>query len=245
MGDPAGIGPEVVLKALGHSLQGRIEPVVVGCRSTLKATWMRLKALGVEGLIHPDQLVVHHVPVGETIHPGQPSAVSGDAGFQWLSAATSLVLAGDCQALTTAPIAKEYWHSAGHCYPGQTERLAELCGGAKVSMLFTARAPTGHWRLNTMLATTHIPLRDVSAQLTPELVQWKLDELNRFSRRFQPHPKLVVAGLNPHAGEAGLLGIMVFSHGARSHASTTPLASIQPQRTGATATSGLNLDCSD
>ena len=73
-------------------------------------------------------------------------------------------------------------------------------------MLFTANSPAGGWRLNTLLATTHIPLAAVPASLTPERVRGKLEVLLRFCRRFQAQPRLVVAGLNPHAGEEGRLG---------------------------------------
>ena len=73
-------------------------------------------------------------------------------------------------------------------------------------MLFTAVSPYTAWRLNTLLATTHIPLGAVAQTLTPELVHHKLDVLLEFCRRFNPHPHLVVSGLNPHAGEAGQLG---------------------------------------
>jgi 4-hydroxythreonine-4-phosphate dehydrogenase len=73
-------------------------------------------------------------------------------------------------------------------------------------MLFTARSPHGGWRLNTLLATTHIPLAAVPAALTPERINAKLDLLLQFCQRFQPRPHLAVAGLNPHAGEAGQLG---------------------------------------
>ena len=103
--------------------------------------------------------------------------------------------------------AKASWHAAGFHYPGQTERLAELAGVAEASMLFTARSPHGGWRFNTLLATTHIPLAAVPAQLSAELVERKLNVLLHFCRRFKPQPRLVVAGLNPHAGEAGNLGV--------------------------------------
>ena len=73
-------------------------------------------------------------------------------------------------------------------------------------MLFTAKAPTGHWRFNTLLATTHIPLSQVSVQLGPDQVIRHLDRLLAFTQRFRSHPRLVVAALNPHAGENGLLG---------------------------------------
>ena len=110
-------------------------------------------------------------------------------------------------ALVTAPIAKASWHAAGFNYPGQTERLAELAGVAEASMLFTARSPQGGWRFNTLLATTHIPLAEVPSRLSAALVERKLEALLEFCQRFQPQPRLVVAGLNPHAGEAGNLGL--------------------------------------
>ncbi|WP_255452556.1 4-hydroxythreonine-4-phosphate dehydrogenase PdxA [Synechococcus sp. RSCCF101] len=206
MGDPAGIGPEVVLRALATGLPDGWEPVVVGCRRTLIRCREHLANQGVRDLADPAGLEMADMPLSGSVAAGAPSAISGNAGFRWLSAAAGLVLDGRCQALATAPIAKEYWHAAGHAYPGQTERLAELCGGAAVSMLFTARSPSGRWRLNTLLATTHIPLAAVPETLTPELLHRKLDALDGFCRRFRSHPRLVVAGLNPHAGEAGLLG---------------------------------------
>jgi 4-hydroxythreonine-4-phosphate dehydrogenase len=73
-------------------------------------------------------------------------------------------------------------------------------------MLFTARPARGPWRFNTLLATTHIPLAQVPVVLSPDLVNLQLDRLLAFCQRFQPQPRLVVAGLNPHAGEAGALG---------------------------------------
>ncbi|MCP4453569.1 MAG: 4-hydroxythreonine-4-phosphate dehydrogenase, partial [Planctomycetes bacterium] len=109
-------------------------------------------------------------------------------------------------ALVTAPIAKHAWHAAGHDYPGQTERLAELDGTRQASMLFTAISPNHGWRLNTLLATTHIPLHQVPTALTPDLILRKLDMLSAFCLRFNPNPRLLVAGLNPHAGEQGRLG---------------------------------------
>jgi 4-hydroxythreonine-4-phosphate dehydrogenase len=130
----------------------------------------------------------------------------GDASFAWLTRAVALLGAGGGRALVTAPIAKASWQAAGHAYPGQTERLAELTGSADAGMLFTALPPGGGWRLNTLLATTHIPLAEVSRRLSPELVGRRLEALLAFCRRFEERPRLVVAGLNPHAGEGGHLG---------------------------------------
>jgi len=206
LGDPAGIGAEVVLKALARPWPAELQPVLVGCRRWLEQSYAQLRPVATSALRDPAELEMLELPLEEAVRPGQSGVAAGAASFRWLSAATELVQQGHCRALVTAPIAKASWHRAGHGYPGQTERLAELAGVAQATMLFTARAPIGHWRLNTLLATTHIPLAEVPRQLSPELVLSKLEQLLAFCKRFNPTPRLVVAGLNPHAGEAGSLG---------------------------------------
>jgi len=217
LGDPGGIGAEVVLKALAPGEAdrraaaqadgpGRADVVLVGCRRWLESRYQLLKQAGCTALADPGELTVVDLPLEQPIAPGQSNAAGGAASFAWLTRATELVLQGSCQALVTAPIAKANWQAAGHAYPGQTERLAELCGVAEASMLFTALAPHGRWRLNTLLATTHIPLAQVPARLDAALIGRQLDQLLAFCQRFQSSPRLVVAGLNPHAGEAGHLG---------------------------------------
>jgi len=206
LGDPAGIGAEVVLKALAEPHLRHREVRLVGCRRWLEASYQHLRTRSREPLRDPAELEILDRPLAEPAIAGQSTAAAGAASFAWLTAASDLVQRGQCRALVTAPIAKASWHAAGHPYPGQTERLAELTGTAEASMLFTARAPHGQWRLNTLLATTHIPLAQVSQALTAERVQRKLDVLLAFCQRFTTQPHLVVAGLNPHAGEGGALG---------------------------------------
>ncbi len=206
LGDPAGIGAEVVLKALAHRrVQQVVEPVLFGCRHWLLEQYHELRQRG-QLVADPRDLHLVDVPLAEPVHWGQATVVGGAASFAWLTTACRAVLAGHCQALTTAPIAKRCWQAAGHVYPGQTERLAQLAGGVKVSMLFTARSPHKDWWLNTLLATTHIPLQQVVWKLSPDLVQRQLTVLHRFCRQYRAQPVLKVAGLNPHAGEAGHLG---------------------------------------
>jgi 4-hydroxythreonine-4-phosphate dehydrogenase len=206
LGDPAGIGPEVVLKALARP-EARGRPVlVVGCRRWLERCYEGLRQVSDVPLVDPAQLAMLDSPLAEAITPGTGNAASGAASFTWLSQASELLRGGAGQALVTGPIAKAAWHAAGHPYPGQTERLAELCGVPRASMLFTARPAAGPWRFNTLLATTHIPLADVPARLNADLVSLQLERLLAFCQRFQPKPRLVVAGLNPHAGEGGALG---------------------------------------
>ena len=120
--------------------------------------------------------------------------------------ATKLVLEGKANALVTAPISKIAWHKAGHKFAGQTELLGKLTN-KKTSMLFTAVSPNNGWRFNTLLATTHIPLKKINNSLTKELIRYKLDSLLNFCLKFKDKPLLQIAGLNPHAGEEGKIGI--------------------------------------
>ena len=207
LGDPAGIGMEVVLKALASpTLPPELQPLLVGCRRTLISTHARLQRQTSHPLANPAALRIDDQPLEASVQPGQPTTSGADAGFRWLTRAVELLQERGSRALVTAPIAKHLWHAAGHRYPGQTERLAELAGRQRSSMLFTAVSPTSGWRLNTLLATTHIPLSQVPEALTPDLVQHKLNVLDGFCRRFTSTPHLRIAGLNPHAGEAGQLG---------------------------------------
>ncbi len=207
MGDPAGIGIEVTLKALGSlDYPAVMQPILVGCRRNIELVYKQLKSKGIKLLANPANLQIEDIPIEENINPGKPNAKTGDASFRWLNKATDLLLNKQARALVTAPIAKYAWHEAGHIYPGQTELLAKLSGISKASMMFTARSPKNGWRLNTLLATTHTPLTKVSQELTPKLIKNKLDILLSFCKRFNKNPVLAVAGLNPHAGEQGNLG---------------------------------------
>jgi 4-hydroxythreonine-4-phosphate dehydrogenase len=206
LGDPAGIGAEVVLKALAHWPADQPAPLLVGCRRWLENSYQQLRPHCTAPLADPADLRLLDLPLASPIQPGQSGAASGAASFHWLTQAVAQVNSGHCRALVTAPIAKHAWHAAGHHYPGQTERLAELTGVDEASMLFTARSARSGWRLNTLLATTHIPLAAVPAALDAERLQSKLTTLLSFCRRFRDQPRLAVAGLNPHAGEQGQLG---------------------------------------
>ena len=207
LGDPAGIGMEVTLKALASStLPASLQPVLVGCRRSLMATHTRLLQQGHATVADPSRLIVDDQPLEITVQPGEPTTAGAAAGFRWLTRAVERVQQGQGRALVTAPIAKHLWHAAGHIYPGQTERLAELAGCRQASMLFTARSPLSGWRLNTLLATTHIPLQQVPAVLNEGMLVDKLNALLAFCQQFHPRPHLAVAGLNPHAGEEGRLG---------------------------------------
>lgn len=207
LGDPAGIGIEVILKALGSkALPSKIDPILVGCKNTLDFIYQNLKIKSNTPIADPKNFTIEDLPLIQKPRPGEPNAATADASFKWLTHATNLVVKNHARALVTAPISKKFWHEAGHIYPGQTERLAEIAGVNHPSMLFTAISPKNGWRLNTLLTTAHIPLKEVSNQLKPDLVEYKLNTLLMFCKKFTKYPRLAVAGINPHSGEGGKIG---------------------------------------
>ena len=207
IGDPAGIGTEIILKALGSlNLPKDMEPVLIGCKKNIELTYEFLKAKNEKLIANPKNLNIEDFPFKEDLIMGKPNAHTGNASFIWLTKATELILTGQARALVTGPIAKHAWHQAGHIYAGQTERLAELSKSDDPSMLFTAISPNNGSRLNTLLATTHIPFKEVPKHLTAEKITSKLDALLTFCKKFKSNPNLAIAGLNPHAGEEGQLG---------------------------------------
>ncbi|MBD2328742.1 4-hydroxythreonine-4-phosphate dehydrogenase PdxA [Alkalinema sp. FACHB-956] len=212
LGDPAGIGPEVVLKALADpEIAAVAEVTIAGSRSILEATYQRLQH---QGVALPDWADLNdwEVPIDPTtltqIEMGLGNAASGAASFRYLDAAISATLAGQFDGVVTAPIAKSAWKAAGHCYPGQTELLAERAEVAQFAMAFVGRSPHTGWILRALLATTHIPLAEVPNALTPELLDHKLALLIQCLHQDfgLSQPRIAIAGLNPHSGEQGQLG---------------------------------------
>ncbi len=216
LGDPAGIGPEVVLKALADlSLLEQYDVTVFGDRTSLIQTYRQLEttqglAYVQQYLAHPDALKVvePETHIGQSWTLGIPSAQTGEASFRYLKMAIAQTLAGDYDGIVTGPIAKSAWKLAGHLYPGQTELLAEQSGSKCFGMLFVATSPHTQWQLRSLLATTHIPLRQVPNTLSPELLSWKLALLIDTLRNWFgiEQPRIAIAGLNPHSGEQGQLG---------------------------------------
>lgn len=222
LGDPAGIGPEVVLKALAQpELHAAAEITVVGARSQLERHYQVLQArisqqpqwdATPSEIADPTASSILDLPISPVesakIQMGVGNAASGEASFAALQTAIQRTVAGEFDAIATAPIAKSAWQAAGHDYPGQTELLAEGAGITQFGMLFVARSPHCDWTLKTLLATTHIPLRSVSETLTPDLMSHKLSLLVQcLQREFGiKRPSIAIAGLNPHSGEQGQLG---------------------------------------
>ena len=206
VGDEAGVGPEIILKALASKeIPKEIKILIVGDKKNLKSKYLFLKSLGIKQIVDPDQLEIEDLKLLVN-NVKEPSKETGNASFLYLKHAIEIVKRTPNSALVTSPICKKLWNSAGHNYSGQTELLSEICESPNVGMLFTAKSPYTGWRFNTLLATTHIPIKEVPHKLNKNLINSKLDLLYNFCNKFKEKPKLHIAGLNPHAGEEGLLG---------------------------------------
>ncbi|HCQ22187.1 MAG: 4-hydroxythreonine-4-phosphate dehydrogenase PdxA [Aphanizomenon sp.] len=211
LGDPAGIGSEVILKALADPEVTQNCHLVVVANVTLLAKSYENISKNIDNSLNlvdlTDLSIVDITTAGEII-TGVGNAASGAASFAYMEYAISRTLAGEFDGIVTGPIAKSAWKSAGYNYPGQTELLAERAGIERFGMLFVGRSPFTDWTLRALLATTHIPLCQVSATLTPQLLTNKLDLLvkcleNDFGIK---NGRIAIAGLNPHSGEMGQLG---------------------------------------
>lgn len=217
MGDPAGIGPEIIVKALQLPKVWQVcRPLIIGSRPVLEQTIHCLKTsfliASVEG--HEESTAKQafrrgHLPLFDpcsqpvrSIRPGHVSAKAGEMAVTCIQSAVRLAQAGCVGGMVTAPINKEAMHMAGHLYPGHTEMLADLTK-AKESGMMIMGGP-----LKIVFTTTHLPLRDVAKTLTApkilkaiRLAHFGLKQL--FGVR---KPRIAVAGFNPHAGENGLFG---------------------------------------
>ncbi len=221
MGDPAGVGPEIIVGAWTETVVHEwCRPVVVGHPDILRRavelwkTGVNVVEIGSPEQTEPDPGVIPCIRCGSDemleVAPGTLDARAGQAAYDAVVTAARLALAGRVDAITTAPLHKEALHLAGHDYPGHTELLAELCGTDDFAMMLylgaddEIRAPAG---LAVVHVTLHTALRNVSAELTEEAILAKIRLADRFMSRLKGEkPRIGVCALNPHAGEGGLFG---------------------------------------
>ncbi len=214
IGDPAGVGPEVVLKAIKHpEVRKACRPLILGDLGVLQRAqwrkggqpfrliaWERSQPLpGSESTV-PVLSLTNLSP--RDSRPGRPSRACGDAAYLYISTAVKLVLAGTANAMATAPISKKVLHMAGHRYPGHTEMLAEMTRTRECRMMLLGKS------LKVVLVTVHLPLAHVSTVLTRKMVRVTLELTHKALRQYfgLSRPRLAVTGLNPHAGEDGIFG---------------------------------------
>ena len=211
MGDAAGIGPEIIMKSLARpALYERCRPLVVGDAGRLRAAGAIVGAdLRLRVVEHPREAAfeaglvdcIDLALIPENLPWGALSSVAGDAAFRFIERAVALALAGEVDAICTAPLNKEALHAGGHIYPGHTEILAALTGTPEVSMLLLAP------KLRVIHVTTHIGLVDAIARIEPGLVERTiLRGHEALVRSGIARPRIGVCGINPHAGEHGLFG---------------------------------------
>jgi len=244
MGDPAGIGPEIIVGAWTETVvHDWCRPLVVGHPEIIRRA-VRLWQTGVEvkEIESPEQArpspdVIPCIPCGSAdaldVAPGTLDARAGQAAYDAVVMAIRLALAGQVDAITTAPLQKEALHRAGHEYPGHTELLAHVCGVNDYAMMLymgpseDVLSPAG---LAVVHVTLHTAMRNVFAELTEEAILAKARLADRFMTRLMrpaagrtasqtPHrrksdalriadsrPRIGVCSLNPHGGEGGLFG---------------------------------------
>lgn len=212
LGDVTGIGPEVTLKALAHQdNQGADRYLLIGDESYARELNRRL-GLGLElqhyaqkqdsgrfFLLNPSgEALPQHLPPG--------SAEAARAAIAWVRDGAQRCLRGEIAALVTAPVNKEAIIRAGIRFVGQTELLSELAGAERTAMMLLGQDDRQRW-LRVALATTHLPLKAVSENLSVNKVEGAIELAARACAQLRlPRARIGVCGLNPHAGEGGELG---------------------------------------
>ena len=209
LGDPAGIGPEVVAKCWDHRSAFNLPVfVAVGDGRSLAAVWDG-PIVTIDDPRDADSafdvgLPLLHIPSGAADIPGRPSVAGAHCSLDSLELAVGLARSGSASAVVTGPVSKQQLYAIGFSHPGQTEFVAERCGIASENVAMMLAGPT----LRTVPVTTHVPLGQVAERLPPALIEARGRAVMRgLQRNFGlAEPRLAVAGLNPHAGEGGSLG---------------------------------------
>ena len=215
LGDPAGIGPEIIVKAWRVLRHSGPQFFVVGDAQSLASAptatagiMRRISSPDDVASVFADAIPVLDLPLTSPVVAGQPSKASAAAIIRWIETAVGLALSGTVSGVVTAPIAKAPLYEAGFRFPGHTEFLGDLTAIARFEgargpvMMLTAA------NLRVALVTVHEPIARVSGRLSVEaIVQTGLVTAEALTRDFGiAKPRLAVAGLNPHAGEGGSIG---------------------------------------
>ncbi len=213
MGDPAGVGPEIILKACSQ-ISAKCCPVVLGDIKVMEETAQYLASPLIPLPWHPSDGKRKKEKEGKlrvlpfsTLSlqarvPGDPTPEGGEASYRYVEEGVRLAQEGFLQGLVTAPINKAMWHVAGLSYAGHTECLAALTNTAEVRMMLVGSS------LRVILVTTHMALAEVPSVLSIEKITATIRLAHAHLAWFHglPHPRLAVAALNPHAGEGGIFG---------------------------------------
>lgn len=209
LGDPAGIGPEIVAKAWDARRTGGLPVfVAVGDPASVSAVWngpVKVVSTPADAAaVFDDALPIIELPALAPVTPGRPDLAGARCALDSLELALGLTRSGVAAALVTAPVSKAQLYAIGFSHAGQTEFVAERCGVGRDNIAMMLAGPT----LRTVPVTTHVALAAVPGLLTKAMLVARAQAVLRGLRRDFgiARPRLAVAGLNPHAGEAGALG---------------------------------------
>jgi 4-phospho-D-threonate 3-dehydrogenase / 4-phospho-D-erythronate 3-dehydrogenase len=211
MGDPAGVGPEIIIKAFqDEDLFARCQGIVIGDARFLESI---AQQMGIQIAVHsisshdharfqPDTLDVLDLKnVPADLQRGKATAQGGKASVEFIRRAVKLAMDHQVDAITTAPINKESIHKAGFHYPGHTELLADETKSPNVALMLAGD------NLRVVLATTHLPLHEVASQVTQERVLTTIRLTHQWLKQHVTEtPSIAVTGLNPHCGDGGIFG---------------------------------------
>ena len=212
MGDPAGIGPEVVLKAVAEEEVRKLcVPVIIGDAQLLAHTARTLDLQSGYDIVRKEEpfpedltepVIFHLDNISGSIEPGIESGAAGKAAAGYIEAAVELCAAGNIDAIATAPINKRALFLGGYSFPGHTEFLAHLTGAEEYAMAFVAA------NLRIVLLSTHVPLSQAIRMVERDRLVGIINLANRELQRWGiERPRLAVAALNPHGAEGGLFGM--------------------------------------
>ncbi|HEY8412044.1 MAG TPA: 4-hydroxythreonine-4-phosphate dehydrogenase PdxA [Pyrinomonadaceae bacterium] len=211
MGDPAGIGPEVVLKAVAEEeIRRACIPVIIGDAQLLAHTARTLDLQSGYDIVradepfpeHSEPVIYHLGNIHGFIEPGIESGAAGKAAGGYIEAAVELCAAGSIDAVATAPINKRALFLGGYSFPGHTEFFAHLTGAEDYAMAFVA----GNLRI--VLLSTHVPLSEAIRLVERDRIVSRINLTNSELQRWGiERPRLAVAALNPHGAEGGLFGV--------------------------------------
>ena len=209
IGDPGGVGPEVTLKAINKKILGKANIIVVGSLKLLQEVANLINFNGSFNLIKtiddvkPECINVIECNLkSESFSIKKTSKINGLASFNFIKKAIDLILTHDLHALVTAPISKEGFHLAGINFPGHTEILAHFTNTKKYRMMFI------NDKIKLILHTIHIPIKQVPEKIKKDLIKETVKIGYTFLKKACGiyNPKILIAGLNPHAGENGIIG---------------------------------------
>jgi 4-hydroxythreonine-4-phosphate dehydrogenase len=214
IGDVTGIGPEVTLKALAEERKDSGSYVLIGDIPYLEGLRTRLGVDLAWEIYHP-----RAIPSAGRVYVFQPAkeslpkvlaagaAPAARAAAEWVRVAAQMCLAGELSGMVTAPVNKEAIVRAGIPFVGQTEMLSEVANTVRTAMMLLGKDDRERW-LRVILATTHVPIKDVAQKLTREKVELAIELAAESCRLLGlPRQRVAVCGLNPHAGEGGKMGM--------------------------------------